>query len=82
VVLIEVSVFCRPAATFESWRDRRRLGETFRPNVFRHEIGMLAKSITRPLDLDDGRMVQKAVKQSGRDHGVSKNLSPFGKSAI
>ena len=82
MVLIESSVFGRPAATFESCRDRRRLDETFRPDVFRHEIGMLAQSIARPLDLDDGRMVKKAVKQSGRDHGVSKNMSPFGKSAI
>ena len=55
---------------------------TFRPDVFRHEIGMLAKSIARPLDLDDGRMVKKAVKQSGRDHRVSENMSSFGESAI
>jgi hypothetical protein len=55
-VLIESSVFGPPAPTFESWRDRRRLDETFRPDVFRHEIGMLAKSIARPLDLDDGRI--------------------------
>ena len=58
------------------------MDEAFRSDIFRHEIGVLAKSIARPLDLDDGRMVKKAVKQGGRDHGVSKNMSPFGKSAI
>jgi hypothetical protein len=72
VVLIEASAFRRPSATFERWRDRRRLDEAFRSDVFRHEIGMLAKSITRALDLDDGRVVKKAVKQSGRDHWVAK----------
>ena len=81
-MLIENSVFGRPAATFESWRDRRRLDVAFRPDVFRHEIGVLAKSIARPLDLDDGRMVKKAVKQSCGDHGVPKNMSPFRKPAI
>jgi hypothetical protein len=45
--------------------DRRRLDETFRPDVFRHEIGMLAKS-------DDGRMVKKAVKA-----GASSRIENF-----
>jgi hypothetical protein len=63
-------------------KENRWLDETFRPDVFRHEIGMLAKSIARPLDLDDGRMVKKAVKQSCGDYGVPKNMFPFRKSAI
>jgi len=43
---------------------------------------MLAKSIARPLDLDDRRMMKKTVEQGGRDDGVPKNMAPFGKSAI
>src|SRR5271166_2674838 len=69
-------------STFEGLRDRRGLDEAFRSDVFRHEIGMLAKAITRSLNLDHGGMKEDAVKQGGRDDGVSKNMSPFGKSAI
>ncbi len=42
---------------------------------FRHEIGVFAKSIACPLDLDNDRMVKKAVKQSRRNHGVPKMLN-------
>ncbi len=47
-----------------------------------HEVGVLAEAVARSFDLDDDRMVEKAVQQCGGDHGISEDLAPFGEAAI
>jgi hypothetical protein len=43
---------------------------------------VLAQAVAGAFDVDDDRMVEQAVQQRSRDHGISKNLSPLGKAAI
>ena len=60
----------------------RRIGDGLRAHGFRNEVGVLAQTVTGALDMHDDGVVKKSVEQRGRDHGISKNLAPFGKAAI
>src|SRR5262249_8341032 len=48
----------------------------------RHEIGMLAETITRSLDLDDDGVMEEAIEECGGDNWVAEDLTPFGKAAV
>ncbi|HKA07869.1 MAG TPA: hypothetical protein VKD71_11475 [Gemmataceae bacterium] len=50
--------------------------------MLRHKVGMLAKPITRPLDLDNDGAVKQAIEERGGDYGVAEDLTPLGKAAI
>ena len=50
--------------------------------MLRHKVGMLAKPITRSLDLDDDGVVKQAIEERGGDHWVAEDLTPLGKAAI
>jgi hypothetical protein len=43
---------------------------------------MLAQPVACAFDLHDNRVVQQAIQQGCRDHGIPKNLALFGKAAI
>ena len=43
---------------------------------------MLAQPIARALDLNHDGVVKQAIKQCGCDDGISKNISPFCKTAV
>ena len=43
---------------------------------------MRAQPIARAFDLHDNGVVQQSIQQGGGDHGITKNLTPFGKAAI
>src|SRR5829696_5553964 len=75
-------MFWWPAASFGWRRDGRRLDQGLGPNVLGHEIGVLPEAIAGPLDLDDDGVVKKPVQEGGCDHGVTKNLAPFCKTAV
>ena len=47
-----------------------------------HEVGVLPEAIARTLDLDDDGVVKKPVQKGRCDHGVTKNLAPFCKTAV
>jgi 2,4-dienoyl-CoA reductase-like NADH-dependent reductase (Old Yellow Enzyme family) len=81
VVLIEASVFGRPAATFESWRDRRRLVKSITRDQF------INSSTNRRTDAYGGpienRMrllieVVEAVSEIWGPDRVGIRLSPLG----
>ena len=43
---------------------------------------MLAQAIAGALDMHDDGVVKQPVQQGGGDHGIAKNIAPFGKAAI
>ena len=47
-----------------------------------HQFGMLTQPVARALDLDDDRMVKKAIQQRRGDDRIAKHLAPFGKAAV
>jgi hypothetical protein len=80
--VIRGSIFAwAPAAARRLCRDRR-VDDGLGADVLRHKVGMLAKPITRPLDLDDDGVVKQAIEERGGDHWVAEDLTPFGKAAI
>jgi hypothetical protein len=80
--LIASYVLWWPAAALGLRRDGRRLDDGFRSDVLWHEVGVLAQTIARALDLDDDGVVKKPVQQGGGDDGVAKNFAPFREAAI
>ena len=51
-------------------------------DVFRHEIGVLAKAIAGAFDLDNDRVVEEAVEKGRGDNMVAEHFSPFGEAAV
>jgi len=49
--------------------------------VLRHEVGVLAQTIARTLDLDDDRVVKEPVQEGGGDDGIAKKVAPLGEAA-
>src|SRR5262245_19919159 len=43
---------------------------------------MLAKPITRSLDLDDDGVVKQAIEERGGDNWIAEDLTPFGKATV
>src|SRR2546430_582744 len=70
-----------PAASWWLCRERRR-DDSLGSQVLGHEVGVLAKAITRTLDLDDDGVVQEAVQEGCGDDGIAEDLAPFGKTAV
>ena len=50
--------------------------------MLRHEVGVLAEPIARPLDLDDDGVVEEAVEQRRGDDGIAEDVAPFGEAAV
>ena len=50
--------------------------------MLRHEIGVLAQTVARSLDLDDDGMVKQPIEQRGCNNGIAEDLAPFGKAAV
>jgi hypothetical protein len=61
-----------PAAARLLWRDWR-VNDGLGADVLGHKVGMLAKPITRPLDLDDDGVVKQAIEERGGDHWVAEH---------
>jgi hypothetical protein len=59
-----------------------RVDGGFGSNVLRHEIGVLAQTVARSLDLDDDGMVKQPIEQCGCNNGIAEDLAPFGKAAV
>ena len=64
----------------------RRFGnwawDALRSQDFRDEIGVLAQAVAGALDMHDDGVVKQSVQQRGRDDWISKNLTPFGETAV
>jgi hypothetical protein len=74
--VIDTSIFGWTAAPL-GLRRERRLVQNLRSKGLRHEVGVLAQTVTRAFDLNDDRMVKKPV-QEGRGHdGITKDLTPI-----
>ena len=43
---------------------------------------MLTETVARSFDLDDDRMVEKAIEKRGGDDGIAEDVTPFGEAAI
>ena len=63
--MIGVSIFGRPAASFEAGRHGRGLGGCLGANVLGQEIGMLTQAVRRALNLDYDGMVEDAIQKRG-----------------
>ena len=43
---------------------------------------MCAEAVAGTFDMDDDGVVQKAIKQSGRDDGVAEDFAPFREASV
>src|SRR5512132_2723749 len=80
-MLIEAPIFRRSAATawrLRGWWGDRRSGA----EVFRDEVGVLAKAIARPLDLEDDGVMEEPIEQRRGDDRVAEDVAPFGEAAV
>src|SRR5215831_9256812 len=68
----------RPRRLCRDWRVDAGSGA----EVLRHKICMLAQPVAGPFDLDDDSVVKQPIEQGGGDHGIAKDLTPFGEAAI
>ncbi|PYE22284.1 hypothetical protein C8J32_11427 [Rhizobium sp. PP-CC-3A-592] len=50
--------------------------------MFRHQFGMLAQSVTRPLDLHDDGVMQQSVEKRGGDNWIAEDIAPFSEAAV
>ena len=48
----------------------------------RQQVGVSAEAVAGAFDADDDSVVEEAVQQGRGDHGIAKNLAPFGKTAV
>ena len=46
------------------------------------EVGVLAQSIARSLDLDDDGVMEKPIEQCGGDDRIAEDVAPFGEAAV
>ncbi len=80
--LIGSSVRWRPAPTFEGRRNGIGGGVRLGADRLRQEVGVLARPIARPFDLDDDGVVKQPVEEGGRDNRIAEDVAPFGDAAV
>src|SRR4029079_3488211 len=81
-MVIVGSVFRWPTAAARRLCRDWRVDAGSGAEVLRHKICMLAQPVAGPLDLDADSAVKQRIEQGGGDHGIAKDLTPFGEAAI